>query len=299
MKKYLASEPARDDTITNEEMSTIKRSMITNPMKGGALALNQPLGKAMNPLFDYFKIVYDPIYTFLEESIQKYRAKNENKIIIPQLTTLLHICNNLNPPNINTDKFITYRITNVDPELLKFIKAMIGATNGKIESYSNDDKNTFNKQLSKLPKVRLSSISDDALITTNKIYKDPKSLPSIRFFTMKENIEYQPKGILSDEIYNGVTDFFTENNIYIVYTNSENISEDIPINLYDIDYSGINVTNKIIISKPSDNYLVKNKKLIEGEIYFENLVKIKPYSVYNDAELALSIFIALKELMPK
>jgi pyridoxal biosynthesis lyase PdxS len=34
-------------------------------------------------------------------------------------------------------------------------------------------------------------------------------------------------------------------------------------------------------------------------LYFEQMVKQKPYVIYNNAELALSILIAFKEHMPK
>jgi hypothetical protein len=48
--------------------------------------------------------------------------------------------------------------------------------------------------------------------------------------------------------------------------------------------------------KTPENYFNKNK---EPVMYLEKLVTITPYVVFNDAELALSIFIAFKELMPK
>lgn len=309
MKKYLANNlPIDEDRmkiISNDKQSKpIKNSMISNPMKGGALAI--PLGKAMMPLFDYFKVVYDPIYSFLETSIIKYQKTNQ--LIIPQLTTLLHICNNLKPSNIDTDKYITYRIKNVDKELLSFIKFMINVTTEYTGTLGDDDKrNIFNKQVFKLPKVRLSSISDVALIATNNKYKDPTTLPSITFLTMEGNIEHNPEAE-SMKYWEAITEYFTPNDIYIVYAVPEfatsayvtpdKIPKQIPINLYDIDYNSVDVTKNDINITDSDNYLTKNKKNLT-ETFFENLVNIKPYAVYNDAELALSIFIAFKELMPK
>ena len=299
MKKYLAKDIDidRDDTISNDEMKTIERSMITNPMKGGAaLTLNKPLGAAMNPLFDYFKVVYDPIYSFLEKSIKEYQKTNQ--IIIPQLTTLLHICNNL-----KADTYGVYRITNVDKELLEFIKFMINVTNQYIGTLRDDvNKNIFNKRLFKLPKVRLSSISDEkSIVTINKnVYKDPTILPSIQFFIMGANIKYHtlPTLKLADNTEEAIKKFYQEGNIYMVYTESQNISQNIPINVYDIDYNTVDVTTtNIKIKNIPDNYFNTNKDRL-SEIYLENILDIKQYIVYNDAELALSIFIALKELMP-
>ena len=80
----------------------------------------------------------------------------------------------------------------------------------------------------------------------------------------------------------------------------DNISENIPINVYDIDFSNVDVSNNNInIEKLLDNYFNKNIETLKGEISLESLLDIKPYVVYNDAELALSIFIAFNELMPK
>jgi hypothetical protein len=293
MKKYLANDlPVNEDRMkiisTDEQSKPIKNSMITNPMKGGALAI--PLGKAMMPLFDYFKVVYDPIYSFLEKSIIEY--KKTNQIIIPQLTTLLHICNNLQP-----DTYGVYRITKVDPKLLDFIKFMINITTSHIKTFADPvDKNTFDKQVFKLPKVHLSSISDVAFY--NKTYKDPTKLPSIQFFVMNANIKYLPNPIPNEDINTAVKEFYTNDNIYMVYTKSDNISEQIPINVHEIDYSKVDVSNTTKIDNLPNNYFNVNKDKL-AETFFEKLLDITPYAVYNDAELALSIFIAFKELMPK
>jgi len=304
MKKYLTNDlPVDEDrmkVISSEESNTIKRSIITNPMKGGALALNKPLGIAMKPLFDYFKVVYDPIYTFLERSIKEYRSDNKNKIIIPQLTTLLHICNNLS--SSSGDIYGVYRITNVDPELLQFINTMINETSKHVTTITNDKtKNIFNKQLFKLPKVRLSSLPNKTFAPAldNSTYKDPDSLPYIQFFTMGTNINLMTTSILIEDTNNAIKDFYKEGNIYMVCTNSKTMAERLPINVYDIDYNMVDVSkDKIEINNLPENYFNKNKDAL-SDIYLEGLLDIKPYVVYNDAELALSIFIAFKELMPQ
>ena len=85
--------------------------------------------------------------------------------------------------------------------------------------------------------------------------------------------------------------------LYIVCTKSENIKENIPMNMYEIDYDTIDVGETgIKIDNIPTNYFNKNKK---PEHYLEKLVNVLPYVVFNDAELALSILILFKELMPK
>jgi hypothetical protein len=116
---------------------------------------------------------------------------------------------------------------------------------------------------------------------------------------MGTNINFMSKSILKEKLNNAVKEFYKEDNIYIVCTKSDNITEQIPINVYDIDYSLVDVSNNTTnIDNIPENYFNKNKDML-SDIYFENLLDIKPYTVYNDTELALSIFIALKELMPQ
>jgi hypothetical protein len=70
------------------------------------------------------------------------------------------------------------------------------------------------------------------------------------------------------------------------------------MNLYEINYDEISPTSTSFkIDNLPENYFNKDetKKL---ELRLENLVKISPYVVFNDAELALSIFILFKYLLP-
>lgn len=295
MKKYLSNELAVDSDgmkiiKTGAESNSIQRSMITNPMRGGgrgADTLNKPLGIAMKPLFDYFKVLYDPIYSFLEDNIQNYKEngkeKEKNKIIIPQLTRLLDICNNIH--SLTGNIYGVYRITNVDSELLQFINTMIRATAEHIAGRADTDKNIFNKQIFRLPKVQLSSPSSNS----------KSSSPCIQFFTMGTNINLMSKSILKEDTDKAVKEFYKEGNIYMVCSKLDNIAENIPINVYDIDYT----KDTVDIDKLLDNYFNKNIETLKDEVFLENLLDIKPYVVYNDAELALSIFIAFNELMPK
>jgi hypothetical protein len=311
MKKYLANTIQENEDglkiIDNSVTNSIKRSMPTNPMAGGAAAktLDKPLGIAMKPLFDYFKSVYDPIYSILESSMTTNLNGSEKttNVIIPQLTTLLHICNNLNPTE---DTYGIYRITNVDATAITFINDMLSATQNHLGKYQDDaQKNIFNEQLFKLPKVRLSSLVNKIL--NANVYKDPDELPYIQFFTVGGNIELMSKEKFMDpknpemteQVFNAVNEFFNKDDLYILCTKSQNKSEDIPMNMYQINYDSIDVGDKgIKIDNIPGNFFnsIKNKGPV---FHLEKLVTILPYVVYNDAELALSIFIAFKELLPK
>jgi hypothetical protein len=312
MKKYLSNDLQLNENtmkiIDASAADKIKKNMPTNPMTGGASkTLDKPLGIAMKPFFEYFKDVYDPIYSLIDASLttKSNGPEKTQKIVIPLLTTLLYICNNLNPSETTTSGANTYgiyKITNVDNDLVVFLNNMLATTQTHIEQFSDDaKKNIFNEQLFKLPKVRLSSLLNKVL---NSAAKDPDEIPYIQFFTVGGNMELMSKEKfmnpktpeMTEQTFNAVNEFFTKDNIYILCTKSDNIKENIPMNLYEIDFSTIDIGQTGMEIKTPENYFNKNK---EPVMYLEKLVTITPYVVFNDAELALSIFIAFKELMPK
>lgn len=314
IKKYLSNtlevDSDRLKIVDATSAEKIKKDMITNPMQGGAAkALDKPLAAAMNPLYDYFKVVFDPIYSLIDSSIQTYSANSTKtkKIIIPQLTTLMHICNNLNPSETATggaNTYGVYRIKNVDPEVIEFINTMMLTTQTYVEKLQDDKtKNQFNKQLFELPKVRLTSLLNRFLDSAT--YKDPDTIPYIQFFMVGGNISLKEKAEflkpntpeLTEQVFNATNDFFTANDVYIVCTKTENIKEDIPMNVYEIDYTQVDVGETgLQINNIPDNYFNKNKI---PQLFMDKLVTTKPYIVFNDAELALSILISFKDLMPK
>ena len=317
IKKYLSDDlPIDKDRVKIIDVpaaTSISNSLISNPMKGGAgagagKALDKPLGIAMRPLFNYFKVVFDPVYSLLESSIDTYSKKTDiQKVMIPQLTTVLHICNNLNPSETTTSGLNTYgvyRIKNVDETLITFMNNMIASTDTYVSSVGDDAKrNIFNRQLFHLPKVRLSSLLNKFVDPTK--YSDPDSIPYIQLFTVGGNLRLiekdkfmnSTKPEMTEEVFKAVNEFFAPTDLYILCTKSDNVKENIPMNMYEIDYDTIDVGETgIQIDNISNNYFNKNKK---PELYLENLVTLLPYVVFNDAELALSILILFKELMPK
>lgn len=313
IKKYLADDlPVDEDRLKIIDVPAsdkIKKSMPSNPMRGGAAkALEQPIGIAMKPMYDYFKAVYDPVYTLLDKTLTQYPKNSEDAkmVVIPQLTTILHICNNLSPSETTeggSNTYGIYRITNVDKEIISFFNNMLASTNGYVSKFAEDkDKNIFNRQLFELPKVRLSSLLNNFL--NSSTYKDPKSIPYIQFFTVGSNMELMTKDKfinpkspeLSEPVFEAVNNYFVKDDLYILCTKSENISENIPMNLYQIDYDSIDISETgMKIDNIPNNYFNKNKV---PELHLEKLVSLLPYVVFNDAELALSIFLLFKYLLP-
>ena len=230
--------------------------------------LHGPLNDAMLPLFDYFRDMYDPIYSFLEMCIHSYMKNNKIKKVMPSLLNLLHIANNI-PDN----NYGVYRIRNAN-NTLSFIKNIVSSSK-KVK-----DKDSFHKQISELPKISLSSLSNS------------NHASSVNFFTVGtkigNNITILPKNKINETVYNELS-FFDSKNIYIVFSESP---KNIPMNVYDIDFNTVDSSNPIIVDNMDDNYFNKHPGL-----FLDKLVKLKEN--FNDAELAMSIFITFKEIISK
>ncbi len=305
MKKYLDKSLSKNKNgmtvVTKNGIEKIDRELISNPMSGGSLSLQQ----AMYPLFDYFKVMFNPVYDFLESTILQ---TDINTIKIPNLLTILHICNNLIPTDTNysgNHTYGVYRIDNVPDDILLYFKTQLQHTESFIQEFKEENQFIFKKQLFKLPKVRLSSlISKNGGLAT---YSQQDSLPYIQFFILNENMTipdsdtfFKRHKNITDKTYEAINEFFISNSLYIVCTDSDHIYEDIPLNVHTIDYNLIDITKTLLqINNIPNNYFNDyKKKEIKPELFLDKVIDLKENTVFNDAELALSIFILLKQLMP-
>jgi len=278
------------------------------------IQLRKSMYSAMAPLFDHFRIMYDPIYTMLEKDIT---LKKEEMINITHPIILLHLCIQLQKTvsKEGNYQYGVYRIRNVPADLLTFIKTRLNRTLGYIGTMQEDTmKKQFQQQLFSLPKVRLSSLLTD---TRDPSYKDPRLLPYLQFCVMGTNFTFpqqyeefiHDKKIVEEDrqaVYNSMKGLFTKEDLYIVCTSAETAgllgqdidssSKNIPMKNYEIDYRTVNPNQTGFTGTTPDNYFNDAKK---EALYFEQMVKQTPYVIYNDAELALSILIAFKEHMPK
>ena len=95
------------------------------------------------------------------------------------------------------------------------------------------------------------------------------------------------------EINNELKSFFNKKDVYILNSQSSQLNKNIPITLYEIDFSKIDMyTPNIKIKKLQNNFL--NTKT--PDLFLDNLISLKNVT-FNNAELALSIFIAFKEII--
>ena len=279
--------------------------------KGGNHSIfDKKMGVAMSPLFDFFKGMFDPVYGFVESSIHSYSATKKNTYTntIPYLLVLLHICLHIQPSHGKEGgqpTYGVYRITNVPSELVSFIRFLINKTQEHLQDLPTDEeKNTFNEQIFQLPKIHITSLLKP--LESPKAFKDPDEFPYIQIFTLGDNMELparqtflnssDPK--LTEQAYLSCSEFFTENNLYLVITRPSQARQNIPMNVHTIDFGQINVEeNGFPIDTMPDHYFNKPKN--DTPLTLEKVMKLTPYALCNDGEVALSVLIGLKERMPK
>lgn len=305
MKKYIDNATPINSKTTN----LLSRSLITNPMRGGTgKTIDRPLGLAMLPFFDYFKDVFDPIYSFLENVlIARVSGETIKTATIPQLVTILYICNTIRSSS-DTNSSGVYRVTNIGDDIMEFFKNMMSVTEGYIDNKLEGDEQIklFGQQLFKLPKVRLTSMIDG-----DPLYKDPDTIPYVRFLILDSNFTLKMSSATENVKTKALKDFFKPQDLYIVCTQSkkyDGIDINIPMNFYEIDFEDANINlGKSLNITPVDSVFDKKDSVTATAgaggtntvDTLENFVDLKSGVVYNEAELALSIFILFKQLMPK
>jgi hypothetical protein len=283
-----------------------------NQKGGGSSMFDKKLGRAMNPLFEFFKSMFDPIYGFLDSSIHTYFTMNSSKSkqnIIPGLLILLHICLNIRPTEGQEGgqaSYGVYRLTNVPSEVISFIRFLINKTEEHIQTLPTDEeKRTFHDMVFEIPKIHLTSLLNP--LTSRKTYKYSDDFPYLQIFTVGDNLQLPPKEKflnssdpkLTEQAYLSCSEFFQKEDMYLVVTKPSLSREEIPMNLHTIDFSVVDVeTTSFPIDTMPNNYFHQKQKE-DKPLFLEKLVQLTPYSVCNDGEIAMSVLIAFKETMPK
>ena len=262
-------EPQHDDdsayqTIRDriESLSTVlelKQYLNRTSKSAVSKTFDKKISKSIMPLFTYFGAVFDPIYPFLEKS-------SPSESFIPSLLTLLTCCQAIykNGEGI-------YRITNVSSDVYDFIGEQMHCMKNKMDTYDTEEQTRFIQHIEALPKV------------TPGLTDMPSTNP-IRFFIVNENLTLPFKRKRSKTLYDATTTFFNEgaaNNIYLVLSESMHC----PMTTYEINYAAPDTINESPFIK-------------KGEFFLDEVVTIKESILYTDSELALSIFIAFKDLLP-
>jgi len=251
--------------------------------------LSKALSCALLPLFDSIKSLYQPVYGLLESCMIRSHVK-KRKVLEP-LLVLLHISNYF--VGSRKDCYGIYRIRNAKKVLAPFITAQLQCTAARLKKMSPAKRKKCLESIEHLAPIRVSSLPKRNAVPS--LEKAPP-LPTVQYITLDGNLTIPPferfyrKGSESEKesTFQAITDFFTKDDIYMVYSSSE-----IPMNLYDIDYSAVDTMETHIPIVAHDSYFTSHLH------HLQQFVPLVENAIYTNAELVLSIFIALKEKRSK
>lgn len=319
MKKYLKS----SDKINANNVAKVEKQLSENPMAGSnaadasaVSAAEQKPGKisgggykifdtalynAMTPFFDYFKVLYDPIYSFLEGGLVENKGiKNVKNVILPELLQLLHVTSKIK----STNRAGVYKLTGITSTLLAFINRQFAVMQTEVQSKDLDKQKVFIDQLNLLPDVRLSSImkpdGGTPFSTAQPVYLQFLTKENIKLPTLNE---FSSNVSNKNETHKELTEFFAEDSIFVLCTKDRGLVEcvdtcysdlkDVPMTVFEIEFNDVDITKELIINPLKEHYFNTN------EFKLDKLLTLHLESQYTADELALSIFILFKELMPK
>ena len=240
------------------------------------------------PLFDYIRVIFDPIYSILQSEF-------EMKIALITIIPLLHACMNIKLPGI-------YRIVKIDPEVKTYIDTMLGATQQFISKLPKEvngttlTKEQFLTHLETLPKIRLTSLLGTSTNSTH--HKDTSTVQFLSLgvnFTVKEEKKAPADSTVHTKATNVLDGFFDEECLYLSNTQETSTTNKLKgvfsssskkIKLYTLDW------NTIKASKPSLD-LQNDKKEINPDT-----LEINPEVIFNDSELFLKMIGLIHHIFP-
>lgn len=252
--------------------------------------LNRMLSKSIFPLFDHIKSLYKPIYQVVESCMKRNRVK-KNKIINP-LLQLLHISNHF--IGTRKDAYGIYRIHNPGKHLISYITSQLECIASTVDKMKPTKRREYHDAEKQLSPIMISSLPKRTAVASSK---KNVSLPNVQFLTVGGNLTIPPfeqfyrKGSESEkeQFFQVMTDYFTKDDIYMIYSQTD----EIPLQFYDINLSSIDTADSYI---PVTDY--DSKRIIADHV-LQDFATLTPNAIYTNADLVLSIFIALKEKRTK
>ena len=184
--------------VTTATIDILTKSMPSS-MAGGGEISDDSLVKMMAPFYTFFKEQYGILPSIL--------TTTTDSPTLVTLSRLLFICQKTiqRGPGI-------YRIVNLDPELLSFIKQQVGA----IQAIKEEDKEEFVEAAKIVPLLSIRSLMNK--FGKSGHYTDPDHQLVVRFFVPENSTD----------------------SIYLVCNKSS--ATELPTNAFEIDYNQVNVS---------------------------------------------------------
>ena len=253
---------------------------ITNTLPSKLVDIGLPLQEAFLPMKSFLKSMYDPVYTLLEGRTEKTES------LMAILLILLHICNTI--PK-SEKMYGVYRINNVPPEGLKWVRSQLYNPN-EIPEKQDDHA----KQMYHLSKLSLPIFTD----TAGELQAPGSSInktPYFQFGIMGKKGEAGTNLSIADNPEQNVGEikkFFPENTLFLFVSKSEGFVSfksahtGIPATFYSIDYKTVDPKATTLTVTPDTTSIKEGTTL-------DKLITIDPNLACNHSNLVLSIFYLL------
>lgn len=261
---------------------------------------SESVANMMKPFYDFFKEKYDPIASVLSRGSSKDLPDG---LSLVSLSKLLFICQKITSQS--PIQHGMYRITNIDPVMMEFLRTQLGAVQAYVDdaSRTDEERKSFTDEAGLVPVVSIKSLLNK--FGKSGHYTDPETIPTVRIMMTGMNIDpYATKDDMKidikddfqkEQIYQAATTFFTDQSIYLVCNEAK--ATHTSMNVFEVNYLDVNVSkNEWKVDNMEENYFNKFK---EPPLFLEDVMDVKSNIVYNHGMLALSMFIASEELLPK
>ena len=233
---------------------------------------------AMLPLFDHFRIMFDPIYTMLESHHLTSRSTLSSARLFSSLSSLFYMCHHLHRRSSDRHVDCIYRVHHLPVAIMSFFQEQLHGTRSYVKGLTSAKKREFVQQLSHLPAIRLSSLKTGHT--------------SFQFYLLNENMTLPTAAEWVDPtysnrttaIYESISEFFTDRHLYVVCGGAHHV----PLRIRDVD--GRSLRKDDVRVDPLYSHRLNRTPLFMDEVF-----TFDPHVLYLDTELVLSMLLASKD----
>lgn len=234
--------------------------------------------RAMLPLFDHFRVMFDPIYSMLESNHLTSQSSLSSSRLFVSLSLLFYMCHHLHRRSSDRHVDCIYRVRHLPAAVLSFFHEQLRGTRTYVKGLSSSKKREFVQQLTRLPAVRLSSL--------------PAGHTSFSFYLLNENMTLPTAQEWVDPTYSNRTtavhdalsEFFTDRHLYVVCGDTHHV----PLRIRDVD--GRSLRKDDVRVDP-----LYSHRLNRTPLFLDEIVTFDPYVRYLDTELVLSMLLLSKD----
>jgi hypothetical protein len=231
---------------------------------------------AILPLFDHFRVMYDPIYSMLES--HHLMSTLSSSRLFSSLSLLFYMCHHLHRRSSDRHVDCIYRIHHLPAHVISFFQEQLRGTRSYVKGLTSSKKREFVQQLSHLPAVRVSSLK--------------AGHTSFQFYLLNENMTLPTAEKWVDPTYSNRTsaiheslsEFFTDRHLYVVCGGSHHA----PLRIRDVD--GRSLRKDDVRIDP-----LYSHRLNRTSLFMDEVLTFDPHTLYLDSELVLSMLLLSKD----